>query len=395
MSTPSDESAWRSKRSLLLFLLGVFLVSCLLQGIRWRELGMIDSGMWGNEALYVLNNDTSEEFNFLGAYGHPGGTVIEGAIAIHAISKLPYDKSVLLFVTLFDSLAIAAACALAYSLRRNNPWWIAVLAVLSLNWLYEYATPPSATAAVLVSLLCLITLYIYEHKEHIELFYLGLWGLISGITVATRADIGIFSSLLFMILILPIIKLKRAALLIGEAILAFIIFDPFMWFMPVQHIKDLIHKAVFHYAYFSEPPLNWVTVMTFSFITLISIFLALTLVLLRKKIKPPLTSRPPLPPIFVGMLLCMTSALYVIFLTSHYQAIRYFMPITFIWEMFLPLLLFSMIDDIQFSFARSAHRQLQARKIFRWAVIGIFFFYNSFFLVQALLVASSYNILPT
>jgi hypothetical protein len=125
---------------------------------------MVDSGMWGHEAQYVLQND-AREFNFLEAYGHPGGPIIEGTIALQTFSHLPYDICVLIFVALFDSLIIAGACVLARVLREASPWWVAVLGVLSLNRLYDYATPPTAVATVLVVFLCLLTLYMRIDRE--------------------------------------------------------------------------------------------------------------------------------------------------------------------------------------------------------------------------------------
>ena len=80
----------------LIIFFTVFIASLLLQGIQWREFDMADSGMWGHEAQYVFDNDP-REFNFLEAYGHPGGPIIEGAIAFHPLLKLPYDQAVLAF----------------------------------------------------------------------------------------------------------------------------------------------------------------------------------------------------------------------------------------------------------------------------------------------------------
>lgn len=376
-----------TKRRFFIFFTCIFIVSVLFQGIQWKEFDMVDSGIWGNEARYVLDNDP-REFNFLAAYGHPGGPIIEGAIVLHALFDLPYDTSVLVLVTLLNSLFVAGACVLAVLLRRGSLWWIVVLGTLSLNRLYDYATPPSAVVTVIIAFLCLLTLYIFEKKERLKPAYLICWGIVSGLAIATRADVGLFSSAVFLALLVPRIGWRVTALLIGEAVLVFAIFDPFMWFMPVQHLKDLVFKIVYHYADFAPAHLGLTEVVTFSSIAFVSMFLSVQFLLLRKRIMSPL------PPLFIGALLSMAGAFYVVFLTADYQATRYFLPILFIWEMFLPLFIFWLIDAVQFSFMSSESSQFTARRVMKWFVVVLIYFYHSASFVLALSIASAFHILP-
>ena len=373
-------------KPLIIFIV-IFITSLLLQGIQWREFDMADSGMWGHEAQYVLNNDP-REFNFLEAYGHPGGPIIEGAIAFHQLLKLPYDQAVLAFVTLLNSLSIAGICALCFILRKNNLWWVAVFGILSLNRLYEYATPPTAIAATLIVFLCLLTLYIYENKERSEPLYLVLWGLIVGLFIATRADIGVFSLLMFLVLIFKSIGWKKIGLLLGETFLAFLIFDPFMWFMPFQHIKDLIFKIVYHYAEFAQNHMGFVAVLSLSFLAFISIFLSIQFLLFRKKLISPL------PPVFIKILILMTAILYVIFLTSHIQAPRYFLPIIFIWETFLPLFIFSLIEKIEPTFLKTLNGQNKMRMTLKIFIVLLLYLYHLVFLFQSFYLYNIFHLLP-
>lgn len=346
---------------------------------------MIDSGMWGNEAKYVLLHD-SREFDFLQAYGHPGGPIIEGTVVLSSLFNFSYENSVLIFVTLFDSLIIAGICALALTLRKKSLWWIAVFGTVVLNRLYDSATPPTAVATVLVVFLCLLTLYIIENKE--RMWSLALWGGISGLAAATRADIGVFSSAVFLLLLLPSVGWRKIALIIGEAILVFVALDPFMWFMPIRHIQDLIFKMVYHYAEFAPNHLNLSLFIVATLLSLISMFLCIQFLLLRKKMSLPL------PPFFMGALLLMTGVLYTIFFTSHYQAIRYFLPTIFIWELFLPLFIFSLIDHTQFSFAGGAGYQFRVRKILKWSVVALILFYHLLSIAVSLFIKYTFHAPP-
>ena len=129
-------------------------------------------------------------------------------------------------------------------------------------------------------------------------------------------------------------------MLIVGAVLVFIAADPFMWFMPMQHLKDLVYKAVFHYAEFHSTHLNLVTLLAISSLTIISICLALSYLLSSKKLGSPL------PRAFILTLLPATLVLYVIFMTARSQGVRYYMPIIFIWEVLLPLFLFALAEKM-------------------------------------------------
>jgi len=297
---------------------------------------MPDSEMWGNQAQFVLNGD-SKQFDFLGAYGHPGGTIIEGAVITQKLTNVNYQKSLILFVEFMMSLLIAGICLLCIILKKDILWWIAVLPLLVFSWMYEYGTPPSLVSTLMISFLCLLTLYVYERKEKVNYKLLALWGFVTGMSVATRTDIGIISSFFFFLLILNKMNWKTALLVLLEAFAVFIIFDPFMWFMPIQHLKDLIFKFTYHYSEFTPTHLKFFTILSISATSFMSI--AMAIFLLKKK-----EDKLILPPVFVWTLIGMTAFLYVIFLSARIQTERYFLPLLFIWEIFFPLFLFYLVD---------------------------------------------------
>lgn len=351
------------KRQIIFIAIFSFIISLFFQWMRWGTLDFTDAYMWANQAEYFQTND-SRQFDALLAYGHPGGTIIEGTIAIHEIFNISYNNSLVIFITIFNSLIIAGISVLCFLLRRNYLWWITILSTLSISVMYAFSTPPSAIVSPLIVFLCLLTLYFYENKEKIKIPQILFFAFISGLAVATRADIGIFSTLVFLIFLLykKIIDWKKLFVTIFSSIFFFILFDPFMHFMPLQHIKDLISKIVFHYAEYNPTHMTFFNVLDISFLSFVGIFLSVFLLFMRKKIKLMLPTN------FILMLFLITISLYTIFLTSHYQAARYFQPIIFIWEVFLPLLIFNLTSNISFKFLNTAGKNEVGRKI-----VNIFF----------------------
>ena len=372
----------RTKLGIIFFC--IFIASFLLQGLRWKEFNIADGKMWGNEAQYVQNNDP-REFDFLAAYGYPAGSIIEGNIIVHKVLNISYDQALLIIITLLNSLGIAGICIMCIILRGNNLWWMAVFGTLSLNRLYEYATPPTAVAAVFIVLLCLLTLYIYEQREKSKSPYLVLWSLTAGFFISTRADIGVFSFIIFLFLIFKSVGWKKAGILTAASFLSFVIFDPFMWFMPLQHIKDIIFKIFYFYAEQTQTSLGFVALLSISFLACISLFLGISFLFLRKK------TTPPLPVYFIVTLLIMTLGFYIIILKSHFQAERYFLPIIFIWEVFLPLFIFYLIEKIDLTFLTIPNDQNKIRKIFQIFVIMLLYSYHIIFLVQAFWLTDLYK----
>ncbi len=318
-------------------ILGTFLVASLLHGLQWYFFDAIDVTMWSSQAQYVVENNP-KQFITAWAYGHPGAPIIIGTIATHWTLHLSYDDSLIVFLSLFNGLTIAVICGLCFLLSKNTLWWLAVLIPLSSSYLYGYSTPPSAVASLLIVLLCLFTLYICKVQKT-SWKQGALWGFVAGLAIATRADIGGISFLFFLIPTVKKIGLKNVITATLTSIMTFIIVDPYMWYMPVQHIKDIIGKIFYHYAEFAPQHIPLDLLTTISLLTIISITVSILLFYKKRDLFP-------LPISFYRTILIMSFFLYVTFLTSHYQAARYFMPVIFIWETLLPLFILSVIPHI-------------------------------------------------
>jgi hypothetical protein len=325
----------------------VFIALFLTQWFFWAHIDYLDSHMWGNQAHYFeTNND--EQYNTKNAYGHPGGPIIIGVIAIHRILPISYEDSLNIFLALCNTLTIACISFICYRLYKNTLWWIVPIVSLSIHRSYVIATPPSALVAPLIVLLILFTLYIYKRKESLSTKLFIVWGIIAGISIATRFDIGGFISLATFIFLVATQKIsfRKFLCMASTVILTFVLLDPFMWYMPITHMHDLFYKMIYHYAEFTLPiptHISFLSLFDMSFLAFLSVLFFFACFALRKKITISL------PFTYLFFLLGISIILYTIFTTSDYEAGRYFLPITFIWELFLPLFLFTLISQVKIS----------------------------------------------
>lgn len=362
----------------------VFVISlvlaCSVQLISLFEIGPVDAVFWTKQASDVATGNP-DQYNPTFAYGHPGGPVIEGTIATYIITGLPYNKSLLTFLGLFYGLLIALIASLCFALKKHALWWIPVLGVLSFDRLYLDATPPSALVSLILLLLFLLTLWIYEKKQ-IGWKSLTVWSLLAGMAVATRADIGSLTTVFLSTLLLSKIPWKLWLKVMVGTFASFIIFDPYMWYMPIQHMSDLMSKMLFHYDEFVPMPLRFGVIANISSLSFMSIVFAFIFIWNKKKWNVEL-----LPNRFVYTMLAETVLLYTIFLTSRYQAVRYYMPILFIWQALLPMYILSIIPKLRFSFLKTEKAQKRGALIFSIFIIAILVASQAYFLWDNLFFA--------
>ncbi len=363
-----------------------FIVAGIFQALGWLEFTVLDGSLWADEAQWVQTGDP-RAYDFLAGYGHPGGPVIEGVAMFHDVFKLSYyPNSINAFLLLFNSLIIACICVLCYRLRKDHLWWLIALFTLSLDRLYDSLTPVSAVASLLFIFLALLTLYIYE-KNKVSKNLLLFWSFIAGLLVATRVDIGSFAIVAFLLfLFFTKIDLKQFLKMIGFIVIFFWIFDPFMWYMPIQHIKDLIYKITYHYANFVPMHTPFTSFISASSLAFISMILAVSFVFLKRKLKSPL------PPEYLTTLLLLTAVLYLIFSTARVEAIRYFVPLIFLWQIFLPLFVFYLIPYLDFGTAKNMHRNIKLHRNARAIITFILLSFPLISLLNLLLVELRFSI---
>ena len=336
-----------------------FLTACLGQGFVFFNVGILDEAFWADQARYV-EAGSPEQYNAAHAYGHPGGPVILGTIAVHHLAGISYETALPVFLTLFNSIVIATIATLCCRLRPDSLWWLPVVGTLSVDKLYTVSTPTSAVVGPLLVLLTLVTLCIVE-QEKVSWRWLAGWSLVAGLAVATRFDIGSITTLcLFAVLVSGLgttLRWRQFAGMAMAAFAAFVICDPYMWSMPLQHVGDLLGKAALHHQTFARNKLDPGEVASLSSLA----FLGLAFTLLAQAV--PGVARKKLPAVFVWALLALTVALYGIFLSASYQAARYFIPIVFIWQAFLPLQLFDLVAGLRFQSLRTEVARGRARQL--------------------------------
>lgn len=347
-----------------------FVIACVLQGFIFIKFSMADFNMWARQGEYIQTGNPIQ-FDFLQAYGHPGGPLIEGVVFIREIFGFSYQNSLMTLMIILGGLAVAGASVISYLLTKNNWWWPIVLVVLSTNWLYVCSTPPSTVVSLYIPFLFLFSLYIYK-KEEIKNSFLVWWSLLAGFTMATRVDIGGFMIICFLICLKPKISWRQALWLSLGAGASFVLFDPYMWFMPIQHLGDLLFKIIYHYDEFVPSKISLSSVLTFSIFSLVSMFFAFVFLFIEKKSL--------IPKRFIYVFLIATLILYTIFLSANYQAPRYFIPIINIWQMILPSFVFSLTSNLKPSLERTVN-------IF---LIVILILFPISFLISSLLINDLY-----
>lgn len=352
------------------------IISLLSFTARWSVDYMLDSRMWGSQIEYVLSND-NRQYDFLQAYGHPGGPIILVGALIHKILPITYEEAVVVTVILISAIATAGCCVLAFLLKRESLWWVALLPVLSLNFQYQYATPTTAVASIALAFLTLLSLYLYKSKHPIKNIWLVLWGFVAGFAVATRVDVGALFFIAMSAILLHKIGWRRLIIPVIVAGVVFILLDPYMWYMPVQHIQDLLFKITYHYSEFTYSPISFLSLASICTLTFVSALLSLALLV------PKVRVLGVVPPYFLCSLLVMSGVLYTILLTSQIQAERYFLPLTLVWEALLPLTVFTLIEGIDFTFARNSN-QATFRKSTAAVIIIMLYSYQLALLLQYL-----------
>jgi len=357
-----------------------FVLSCIFLRIGWIGFAMLDQGMWASQASFMQTGD-ARQFDLGMAYGHPGGPVIIGTTLIHKVFGYSYLDSLNTFLIVFCGLIIAITCTICYLLKKDLYWILIVLVILSLSRLYDSLTPPSGVAALLFVLLSIVTLYIYTKKDTKNNLLLFSWAVVAGLATATRVDMGTIGLFVFVLLLKQILSWKQISAMILVAFVTFCVSDPYMWYMPIQHIGDLLYKITYHYADYTPIHMSFSTVIISSCFAFVSIFLALALSFLKKEIEHPLPLR------YLYTVLVMTVYLYAVFLTAHYQAIRYFVPLIFIWEVFLPIYIFSIIDHLEFNFLKSARANVIGQRIIKIIMTCMFVVYPIVLIAYSLTVS--------
>ena len=103
--------------------IGVLLYGFVIHLATKGSSSFVDNALWADQIQYFLNRDP-REFNFYGAYGHPGTTLVGLGSLLHILLGVPCLNAVTLSMSFLMAAATAACvviCLLLYprSLRRG------------------------------------------------------------------------------------------------------------------------------------------------------------------------------------------------------------------------------------------------------------------------------------
>jgi hypothetical protein len=216
-------------------------------------------------------------------------------------------------------------------LQPQTLWWFTTGFILTMSRFYNSATPPTIVVMPILTLIVLLLCWLMKQKIDGSISKYFLWGTVLGISAATRLDISLFIGIPLIFLILRWSGIRAILPVLAGVTISFFITDPFMWFMPIQHVMDLLYKFTLHYSDFHQtrmiPWYEWANGVPLAVISIVW-FLAL---LIRRR----LGNVVPTQVLIVVLGLSLLASL--ILATSKFQSIRYLFPILVIWEIFLPM----------------------------------------------------------
>jgi hypothetical protein len=242
-----------------------------------------------------------------------------------------YSTALTLSAALLIAAVTAACAALCFLLQPQSLWWFTTGFILTLSRFYIDATPPTAAVMPFITLIVLASCWLWEQNRSASRWLYLLWGVTLGLSAATRLDVSLLVGMPLFILLSYRSGIRVIVPIFIGGVLSFFIADPFLWFMPVQHVIDLLSKFTLHYSYLgSRRPLLWFEWIQGIPLALIAITWFLVLYL-RRRLSNVIAT--PVLLVFLGI-----SLLAVLMLTtSKFQAIRYLYPLIIVWEIFLPL----------------------------------------------------------
>jgi hypothetical protein len=309
---------------------GVFCYCLAIQLATKGQTDFIDKTMWANQIVWYLNQDP-RVFDFNAAYGHPGGTLVGLGSLLYRYCGLSSSVALSVSMSLYIAAATAACSVLCLRLRPQTLWWLAAAFILTFNRIYIFSTPPTATVLPLITLMVLSTWWLWQENTSRPQWIYFAWGAIGGLAAATRLDITLLLGAAMFPLVCYRGRLRALPPMLAGASLAFFAADPFLWFMPLQHLKDLLHKFTYHYAQFQSKDTIRLTEYLYALPLTVASMVWGGVLLARRRLERLM----PLP-LFVGFSAATVLATALI-LTSDFQAVRYFYPLIMVWEILLAL----------------------------------------------------------
>lgn len=319
-----------------------FAAALIIQTWIWQVDSFTDESVWVERLEHFVPNKLTADDLLQKRYSSTPGTValLLGRIFLRAgISPL---DSLRFSVALLVSLATAGVAAAARAISPDTWWWLAAAVIMSTHPLYLQASPVDAVASALMALITIVFLW-YRHcgRQASRSADIG-FGILMATAFATRFHLALILVVPSLILIGRVIGAKRSMFIFAVALAGTFGLNPFLGYLPGTYVRvGGLEQLGFFTGSQLEKPLHRslpADSLLFTPFAALSVLLAHVLVLL-----PPWWPDQPTDRRFLQAMLAVTGVTVVVLLSSALQSLRYFSPLILIWEIFLPLFLFSLI----------------------------------------------------
>ena len=328
------------EKQLPLLFLGIFLVSCIVQGSLWANSYVLDDTMWKGvmkeTAQHVFIHPQFDNLGY--PYGYPAVPLLfVGGALIHA--DVSPDVALRLILVVLISLGIALVGVLAYRLRPRSWWWLGAVVLLMLDTMYYIATPPSSAVMPFVVALVLLTLLISETQEQkARLPLLVHLGVLGGFALSLRLDISLAIVGMSALYLLYYVRTQMWVLLLS-GVASTIVFNPFLWAYPVEFFTAVVWRITTSYTSY-EAAAPWNVIVALSPLAMLALCMLLIVLFIRPNLVPVARS-------FLYWLAGTTALISGILLASPvFHPEWYFSPLLLTWVAFLPLFVLALLPSL-------------------------------------------------
>lgn len=282
----------------------------------WFFLHYVDEMHWPPDAHLVANGAvlTPEDITYI----HPGTTIVYPAAGLIVLGLDP-GQATRTVMALFVALGIAGISTVVFLLKPESVWWLAASLLLAGDIRLIHATPPSALAALLSVFIIFLCIY-WRTKGSRSVSYIFAFGILFGVLLATRIDVGLF--MLGTAFILFFLTDRRMIFMLPVTAVTFFISDPHLWYAPIHHLQSMAmqvsaNTALYDGLWFPE------IISSFPF-AFIAVGMSLVLFFRKQDLG--------IPHDVYLWLMGATAILTFMLSLSAYHPPRYFLPVYLIWD---------------------------------------------------------------
>jgi hypothetical protein len=317
--------------------LGILLISLIAQSLLWSYSSFTDQDIWMKRITY-LTEDSRNFFSTIDQQRyseHPGMPVVMiGALAYSV--GFPLIGSLIGSVSLFISLTIAAIAVLARKLYPDNWWWLGASGLILFNPLFYSASPTDAVVSPLIVLTIMLVLLLFKERTKISIRKILLVSLCIGLALATRIHITLLIVIPTLGLMIFFLNAKRTIAISLSALLWAYIFIPLIWFRPGIFLRETFLRQI---SFFSgsafpadvmPPAISLSRLSLLAPLSIISVCFLVLLILYKQASSLGGWK-------FITIMFVSSAVPIGAMFVSQLQSYRYFFPLFFLWEAFLPL----------------------------------------------------------